>query len=348
MTVRDLPPGIFAAVMATGIVSLATHLAGMSAVAWLLFGVNTILYGGLAAFLIARGWLYPEALGRDLRSHANAPGFFTVVAATAILGNQFVVLGRSTSVGVAFWYATLVIWAVLSYTVLPWLMEQDQKPPLESGINGGWLVVVVATQSVCVLGAVVVGRLPAGLGPFLALCFWLVGGMLYIWLISLIFYRILFLPLSPGQLTPPYWINMGAMAISTLAGCRVVGLADQAPLIAELLPFVKGMTLLFWTTATWWIPVLLTLGVWRHLRRGYSLGYDHGFWSAVFPLGMYSVATRSLVPALGLPFLTSLADLFVWVALVAWGLTAAGLVAHLVRIARAPSTGDRVRADTRL
>jgi len=56
-----------------------------------------------------------------------------------------------------------------------------------------------------------------------------VGGMLYIWMISPIFYRYTFFRLSPGDLTPPYWINMVAMAISTLAGARLIQNAPEAP-----------------------------------------------------------------------------------------------------------------------
>jgi len=140
------------------------------------------------------------------------------------------------------------------------------------------------------------------------------------------------LPLSPSELTPPYWINMGAMAISTLAGVRLVGEAGRMPLLTELLPFLKGMTLLFWATATWWIPVLLALGVWRHLTRRVPITYEHGYWAAVFPLGMYSVCTQNLVQVFQLPFLVPISNGFVWVALTAWVLTFAGLGLHLVRL----------------
>ena len=61
--------------------------------------------------------------------------------------------------------------------------------------------------------------------------------------------------MSPSDLAPPYWINMGAVAISTLAGSLLVAAAPQSPLLTELLPFLKGLTLLFWATATWWIPM---------------------------------------------------------------------------------------------
>jgi len=57
---------------------------------------------------------------------------------------------------------------------------------------------------------------------------WLWGGMLYIWMISLIFYRYTFFKFSPGDLQPPYWINMGAMAISTLAGARLIAFSGHA------------------------------------------------------------------------------------------------------------------------
>jgi tellurite resistance protein TehA-like permease len=168
--------------------------------------------------------------------------------------------------------------------------------------------------------------------------FWLVGSMLYVWLIALIFHRIVFLPLSPSELTPPYWINMGAMAISTLAGVRLVSEAGRMSLLTELLPFLKGMTLLFWATATWWIPILLVLGAWRHLRQRMPLTYEPGYWAAVFPLGMYTVCTQQLIRVFRLPFLEPIPAVFVWVALVAWALTFAGLCRHMLPSMRATKT----------
>jgi tellurite resistance protein TehA-like permease len=53
---------------------------------------------------------------------------------------------------------------------------------------------------------------------FLTLCMFLLGCTLYLLLITLIFYRFTFVNFTPILLTPPYWINMGAVAITTLAG----------------------------------------------------------------------------------------------------------------------------------
>ena len=334
LSVRDLPPAIFAVVMATGIVSLAINGAGYHLIAEALFWLNVGLYAVLWVLLITRVLRYRANLAADLRSHAKAPGFFTLVAAPCVLGNQCVLLFGGSAAGLVLWIVGVLFWLALSYAMVPGLMEGAAKPKPEEGLNGAWLLTVVGTQAVSLLACLLVPAFTDGapdLPLFVALAFWLVGSMLYIWLIAFIFHRILFLPLPPGELTPPYWINMGAMAISTLAGVSLVSEASRMPLLTELLPFLKGMTLLFWATGTWWIPILLALGVWRHLYKRVPLTYAHGYWGAVFPLGMYTVCTQNLIRVFQLPFLDPIATVFVWIALLAWGWTFAGLAWHLLR-----------------
>src|SRR5678809_1122645 len=150
--------------------------------------------------------------------------------------------------------------------------------------------------------------------------------MLYIWMMSLIFYRYTFFPLSPGDLSPPYWINMGAMAISTLAGSLLIINAPDAPFLLSLLPFLKGFTVFYWATGTWWIPMLLLLGVWRHIYRRFPLRYDPSYWGGVFPLGMYTVSTLQMAKTFDLNFLLFIPRYFIFVAGSAWCLTFTGLI----------------------
>jgi tellurite resistance protein TehA-like permease len=328
----SMHPASFALAMATGIVSIACHLLNQPLLAKALLWANIIFYVALWLLTIVRVVRFPESVLADLLHHGRAVGFFTVVAATCVVGSQLVVIQQAWTVAAGFWVLGIVLWAAVTYTVFTALTVKSEKPPFAEGINGGWLVAVVAAQSVCVLGS----QLADGFGPsappvlFFCLCMWLGGGMLYIWIISLIFYRYTFFLMSPSDLAPPYWINMGAVAISTLAGASLIAAAPHSALLSELLPFLKGFTLLFWATATWWIPMLLILGIWRHVYRRFPLRYDPLYWGAVFPLGMYTVCTFRLAHVVDAPYLLFIPTVTIYVALAAWFLAMIGMVRSLV------------------
>ena len=319
-----LSPACFGMVMATGIVSLAAWLMEMPSLAQGLFYLNIVLYVGLWAFTLARASLCSKLFFGQWADHSQGWGFLTAVAATGIVGEQFLFLAGWNQVAWVLWGLTLALWGVLMYAVLIALILKAEKPPLQRGIHGGWLLAVVATQAVASLSISLSPHAGNQYGAplaFLALAMWLLGGMLYILMMSLIFYRLVFFTLEPQDWVPPYWINMGAMAISVLVGSTLILQAPDAPHLAAILVFLKGFTVFYWAAGTWWIPVLIVVQVWRHGVRRYPLRYDVLYWSAVFPLGMYAASTHQMDVALELGFLIPLAYGFLYVAMLAWGVT---------------------------
>lgn len=288
--IADLSPAYFALVMATGIVSIAAHLFKYTLFAETLFYVNILAYAILCILFIARFICYKKKFLSDFMDDRKNMGFLSFVAANCILGTQFVLIANHCHVAIYFFVIGLSSWIFLTYSLFAVLIEKRSKPSLKA-ISGTWLLLIVATQAVSILSVQLEGYFPFSHEKvlFLSLIFFMCGSMFYIIMITLIIYRLIFFNQQAEDLAPSYWINMGADAITVLAGSTLMLSADKWQFLSELLPFLKGFTLLFWAIGTWWIPLILILGVWRHIEKKVPLKYNSQYWGMVFPLGMYTV-----------------------------------------------------------
>ncbi len=324
--VRTLDPGCFALVMATGIVSIGANQHGMPMLARGLLAVNVVSYVVLVLLTVARVAIAPNELRADFANPARGAGFLTFSAGSCVLASQCLLVVRLPITAIVLTAVGSLSWGALLYTLLAVIITGQHKPGFRRSINGSWLIAVVSTQALVVVLTLLVADTSMGIPAgwlFIAMCLYLIGGALYLILITLIFQRLLFLPLPASGFTPPYWISMGALAITTLAGSLIVLHASAQPSLIELLPFVRGFTLFFWAAAAWWIPLLTILEIWHHGTRHVFLGYATADWDIVFPLGMYAVCTAALARALRLDFLAPLSTIVVYVSLVVWALVAA-------------------------
>ncbi|WP_018934367.1 tellurite resistance/C4-dicarboxylate transporter family protein [Gracilibacillus lacisalsi] len=331
--IKHLFTGYFALVMATGALSIASHLLGFIKISQMLLFCNIIFYTVITILTIVRVIFYFRNVKEDLTSHLKGPGFFTLVAGTNVFGSQLVILEEMYSVAVILWMCSIALWVVIMYAFFTAVTIRDDKPTLAEGINGAWLIATVATQSVAILGVLLIpfyeNQVLIGFINFFTLSMFLLGCMLYLSIITLIFYRFTFLHLKHASLTPPYWINMGAVAITTLAGSLIIINAVGSPFVEQFVSFIKGFTLFFWVTGTWWIPLLVILMYWRYIVHRFPINYDYQMWGMVFPLAMYTTSTYQLSEALAIPFLKNISHVFIFPAWITWGFGILLLIVHL-------------------
>src|SRR6185295_2960229 len=158
-TAADLFPGYFALVMATGIISIACFLLEMKTLSIVLLVIDIVAYLILCVLLFLRILFFFSRVKADINDHVRGPGFFTVVAGTCVLGSALLIVAGRNGPAMALWIAGISFWIVIMYTFFTAVTVRENKPSIEAGLNGGWLLVVVATQSVSVLGTLLISRL---------------------------------------------------------------------------------------------------------------------------------------------------------------------------------------------
>jgi tellurite resistance protein TehA-like permease len=329
--VEGLTPGYFALVMASGIISVGMDLEGFAVVSAILLGVCAAAFVLLLALTAWRFVAFRSAVNEDFMDPRRAFGFFTFVAGTNVLGVRLGMEGWYWATALLLLFSGLA-WLLLGY-VVPWtaVLGRQERPVVVTA-NGTWFIWVVASQSVAVAAATIepvfdpVRRELA----LLAVMSWSVGVFLYGAAGILVSLRLMLYSFGPEELTPPYWVSMGALAITVLAGARIVEMAD-APMVDVTRDLIAGLAVVFWAFATWLIPVLVAAGWWRHVARKVPLRYEATLWSIIFPLGMYAVAGIYLGQTDRLPVVSVVGSVELWVAFAAWAIVFVSMVVHVAR-----------------
>ena len=329
--VESLTPGYFALVMATGIISVGMRLEGVVPLSAALLTITAAAFVVLVLLTVARLVRYRPAVKDDFNDPKRAFGFFTFVAATNVLGVRLGADGHHAATA-ALLVVSGVSWLVLGY-VVPWTAALGrQQRPIVADANGTWFIWVVASQSVAIAAATIEPVFQTGRRELavLAVTSWSVGVFLYAAAGIFVALRLMLYRFGPEDLTAPYWVSMGALAISVLAGARIVEMAD-APMVQATRGLIAGLTVVLWAFATWLIPALVAAGWWRHVVRRLPLPYDATLWSIVFPLGMYGVAGIYLGQADQLPVVGLVGRVELWVAFAAWLVVFVAMGGHLWR-----------------
>jgi tellurite resistance protein TehA-like permease len=294
--------------MATAIVSIASRVAGLDRLSVVFLWLSVAAFAPLALVDVGRA-RHPLALlhlAGDPRYGIAAFGF---VADACVLGARVVAPGgvrRVLAVGLLVCGAAVWVAIVLA-------VGQSRGAGSAGRPRGEWLLAVVATEGLAILGGEL-ARTGAG-QPLhaLAVTAWAVGGVVYLVLLGAIAGRLRAAPLRPGELTPDWWIVPGAAAIVAV-GAVTVGGPD-------------ALALAGWGLATLMIPVLVAGELWQARRAGRPR-FTPERWTMVFPLGMYSLAGQLVGHAAGVGWIAAIGRWWLIVAIGVWSLVAAGEVHH--------------------
>jgi len=367
--IETLDPAYFGFVMSTGIVSIAFRELGVEVVALPLAVFNVGCYALLVALFATRTALFPGRVAADLRDRKRHWGTLTVVVATNTVGVQLLTFFDAVGAGAVLWVATTVVTPLLLYYLFGTEIVGARKQSVSERVDGAFLLVIVCMQSLAILGGLLSMELARYTSAvvLLSMSYFGAGYVLYFVVVTIVTYRLLDGTVRPAEWTGPYWITMGAAAITTLAGATLGPRLESIPAWEPYAPVILGVTFLAWAIASWWIPLLLAVDVWKFLTGDIEgrpplwvvavpwarlgLGrrlhvYDSSAWGRVFPMGMYTACTLNLAGLQTFRLLSILPRYWGWFALAVWALTFLGMVRAVGRaLPWQPTTTEVTRAE---
>lgn len=305
--------------MAAGIISVGLHLTGHETASLVALVLAVALWLVLAADFTAR--LVGDR-GR-FRAEADTPAALTAIAATTVVGTRLSMLGWQT-VAAALLALSAALWPGLLLNVV---RHWGRRMP------GAAFLGCVATQGLAVLATAV-----AAAGGY----DWMARAALAAFCLGLVLYAAAFLRFDLREVVGgagDHWVAGGALSISALAGSKLTASPVWTGTAHEVL---RDVTLALLALSLVWYVVLLTAEL-RHPRPR----YDIRRWATVFPLGMTAVACLSAAAPAGVAWLLPLGEVLLWIAVGAWLLTFAALVASHVKARlgsrRPPGPGTMAR-----
>jgi hypothetical protein len=330
--------GAFNVVMATAVVSIASHNTGFELLSIVLLWTAIAAFASLATLDV---WLARHPLALLRRAGHPGQGFHALgfVADACVLGARIARPGTGPpgrTVAAILLACGFVLWGLILGEVAAEHARRGprrrrQAPPTnpEDEPRGEWLLAVVATEGLAILGARIarLEHLPALRAGASAL--WILGGLGYMVIGCLLARRAARPGFGLADVSPDWWIVVGAPAIFCVAAVEVTGAH----------PGTAGGAAgaVAWGLASLMLIVIGTADALRALRFGARFTPER--WTMVFPLGMYCVASWTLGHSLHAGWLSELGRLWLAVALTAWATVALGEVHHLI--------GDRVRTPAR-
>jgi len=326
----------FTAVAATLMMAFITQLYGFNIVVPYIFIASLVIFLSVAIFEIARTVLFYRDTLNELLNPEKTLNFFTIVVAINLIGVCFSKVFHMYTTANIFWYVAISLWlgiSLSSFSVL-FLHQKTEDRKIEEIFHGGWFFATVGAQSTAFLGVIVAEHATRHVMfiQLFSFALWSVGASLYLIFMVLIIMRLIFYQFRSNTALSPYWMNAGAAALTALTGTTLYQYINTmgGPLV-DFLPFLKGISLFFWSAGLWWLPFLVVLAIRKQAYSDEGLVFTVGYWEIVFTLGLYAHSTIQLIELFNGQYLDIVSMCFYIACIALWCFSSVFTIVHLVR-----------------
>lgn len=326
----------FTAVAATLMMASISRLYGYEAVVPYFFIASLAIFLSIAVFKIVQTILFYKDTLNEFLNPEKTLNFFTVVVAVNLTGVCFSQIFHLHTAASICWYVAISLWlgvSLSSFSIL-FLHRKSEDRKFEEIFHGGWFFVTAGTQSTAFLGLVVAEHAVqhATFIQLFSFALWSIGASLYLIFMVLILLRLVFYQFGSNTALSPYWMNAGAAALTALTGTTLYQCINTmgGPL-ADVLPFLKGISLFFWSAGLWWLPFLIVLAIRKQAYSREGLVFTEGYWEIAFALGLYAHSTIQLIELFQGQYLDIVSACFYIGCIGLWCFSSVFTIVHLVR-----------------
>lgn len=283
MNLKDFPVTVFGSILGTG----GFLLASRHYFPWIVLPITVVLlalFSLFTAVFLLKVLKYPSIVKSELK-HPIPGNFYALQPISAVLISILCMHELPYGIDVSLLiYGTVLIFALSVY--LPYHFFSNINVSF-SQLHGGWFITPVAT--ILVTDAVLLYPINE-VNIFISLMFFGIGSLLFMLILSVLFFRLLSHDLPATELAPTNYIMLAPIGILIVDLFQISGHIGQY-YGTDLTTFAIILGVVLWGFGLWAALVNLMMII-KYAKKG--MKFHIGWWSYVFPTAAFTLATLEL------------------------------------------------------
>ncbi len=249
-----------------------------------LTGILAFFFLLFSAIFLIKIVLHPEIVKAELKHHLLG-NFYALQPISALI---LAILGwnlipRIIDLGLLIYGAGLIF---ILAVYIPYYFFSDTKIKFDQ-MHGGWFITPVAT----ILVTYAVFLYPVSpITMIIGLLFFGIGAVLFLLILSMLFFRLISHTLPPVELAPTNYLLLAPIGILIVDSIRISNYAGTM-FGVNLNPLGATIGAILWGFGIWAI-FINTLFFGRYLKSGFK--FQISWWSYVFPTAAFTLGTIAL------------------------------------------------------